>query len=645
MAKIYPLTKGVTQVNTQSLMAPPLRLQWRSEVGLTAAIPGDGCLYGITNDGKVAAFRAADGQVKWQSATVYAPKRLATSGSRLFAYRLGEGLGYVDDTATGPVEQLILSFNAAAGTNMSVPVTDGTMVYIAVNQGLYAWAEGEGLKFGAPLEADTPYKPVLAAARELVLLSGKGLPKRYHVGASGFELTWTGQDHGIDSPGAECPSLVTGNVLAIGVGAYTVAYDLATGAIKWSQPFSARSFAAANGVLYVSGPGLSIWAVRLTDGAVLWQRQYVYDAATQSDSTILHSGAHLFVGGPLLANTDRAVLLALDAANGNFSWISRAATGSWAAGFAVAGDSCLYAYSSTHVGAYATLSAAPSVPVSALRTSPRPLRGSRSSFGSGVIEVNLLAPARMSMAVYRAQPGLGSSLLAPTNWGAGHHQINWNPSSSGAFTDDNQFGFILFDVTEGNGVNYTQSHLVSVNTFPDIQFHWAKQSIETMVYQGHVNGYDDQTFKPDNLVTRAESSTIIAKTLGLQAPSAGFQTKFTDIAGHWAKNFITALEERGVIGGFAEPDGTFTFRPELNMTRAQEARILVRAYEITPAQPEFVSKFVDIVGHWAEADIKALEASGYVNGFREANGTYTYRPEQNLTRAELCTVVVRIQGL
>jgi hypothetical protein len=229
------------------------------------------------------------------------------------------------------------------------------------------------------------------------------------------------------------------------------------------------------------------------------------------------------------------------------------------------------------------------------------------------------------------------------NWSSGAHEVAWNPASQ--FTDANQFGHVLVDVEEASGTSYTLTKLVPVNTFPDIIKHWARFNIEIMVFNRYVSGYPDQLFWPDNLVTRAESCTIIAKTLGLEAPSAGFHTTFTDISAHWARSHIMALEERGIVGGFAEPDGTFTFRADLQMTRGQEARILVRAYSISPAPEEFESRFTDIRDHWARADIMALEAAEYVAGYREPDGTYTYRPEQNLTRAELCTLVVRIREL
>lgn len=71
----------------------------------------------------------------------------------------------------------------------------------------------------------------------------------------------------------------------------------------------------------------------------------------------------------------------------------------------------------------------------------------------------------------------------------------------------------------------------------------------------------------------------------------------------------------------------------------------MRAYSVASAAAGFRPRFVDVAGHWAEGEILALEAGGYVTGFRVANGTYTYRPNRFLTRAELCAMVVRIRNL
>jgi hypothetical protein len=59
------------------------------------------------------------------------------------------------------------------------------------------------------------------------------------------------------------------------------------------------------------------------------------------------------------------------------------------------------------------------------------------------------------------------------------------------------------------------------------------------------------------------------------------QTQFSDVpSGHWAREFITTLADRGIIAGF--PDGTF--RPNEPVTRAQYAAMVRSAFVTHPCE-------------------------------------------------------------
>lgn len=626
--------------------SPPLRSAWRVDTGSTIAVAGNDTLYGIKGSGRIAAFRGADGVPRWETSGTYLPNRLVRQGNRLFAFRSRQGLAYIDDLGTSASEFVAISFGATPEANIAAPVIDGRWVYLAVNQGLYTIHQDEGLQYALVLEGPQPFGVGLLDTREIVVVNGQGVPSRYRVGDSALELVWNGRPHGLRVGQAERPFIIAGNRLILGIDSYTIAYDLTNGTVAWTlSDVPARAFAVQGDYVYVAFHGATLWAVHAASGAIAWRRQYVYDIGLQGPYGIALAGDYLYFGGNLQRNPDGALLLAVKAVDGSFTWHSRSITLPWAGGTPVMDGNRLYVYSNAHTGSYTALPSAPLVDPQTVEITPRPLRGPAAEFGAGRVRVNMPVAARVSLAPYREVQGLGTAAVLRVNWGTGMREASWSPSGAGGFTDQAQFGYMLMDVEESSGLAYTQALVLPVNAFPDVMGHWAQNAIEVMVYHKFVSGYPDQTFKPDNLVTRAEVSTIIAKTLGLNAPSPGFRTNFTDIGTHWARDSIIALEERGVIGGFAEPDGTFTFRPDLNMTRAQQARVLVRAYSIAAAPTGFETRFTDISAHWAAADIKALEAAGYVQGFRESNGTYTYRPEQNLTRAEMCTIVVRIRNL
>ena len=60
-----------------------------------------------------------------------------------------------------------------------------------------------------------------------------------------------------------------------------------------------------------------------------------------------------------------------------------------------------------------------------------------------------------------------------------------------------------FDTARTNGAS----------NFTDISGHWAKAEIERAVTLGWITGYEDDTFRPDNYITRAEAMTMINRVL------------------------------------------------------------------------------------------------------------------------------------
>jgi hypothetical protein len=102
-------------------------------------------------------------------------------------------------------------------------------------------------------------------------------------------------------------------------------------------------------------------------------------------------------------------------------------------------------------------------------------------------------------------------------------------------------------------------------------------AVNTLVALNIINGYEDDSFKPDNLITRAETTKVVVAALNKTDVAEGMKgnTGFTDIeARHeWATGFINA----GVAEGFINGMENNTFGPDLNVTYAQIVTMLVRA--------------------------------------------------------------------
>ncbi len=94
------------------------------------------------------------------------------------------------------------------------------------------------------------------------------------------------------------------------------------------------------------------------------------------------------------------------------------------------------------------------------------------------------------------------------------------------------------------------------SAFSDVSGHWAEKTIEKMVALGAVNGYNDGSFKPDNTITRAEFATILMKAL-IKSQGMTLQSgkNFADTKEHWAQEYITSAASYGIVSGY--DDDTF----------------------------------------------------------------------------------------
>ncbi len=98
---------------------------------------------------------------------------------------------------------------------------------------------------------------------------------------------------------------------------------------------------------------------------------------------------------------------------------------------------------------------------------------------------------------------------------------------------------------------------------------WSALSILSLANAGILNGYPDNTFRPEGSVTRAEFATIVCKIYDV---AEGGTTNLKDISGHWAEKYIAGVANKGWITGY--PD--LTYKPDNYITRAEAVTIINR---------------------------------------------------------------------
>lgn len=127
--------------------------------------------------------------------------------------------------------------------------------------------------------------------------------------------------------------------------------------------------------------------------------------------------------------------------------------------------------------------------------------------------------------------------------------------------------------------------------FPDVtEDAYYASAVQELSALDVISGFEDGTFKPDELVTRAQITKMIVDALGEGsiASASVNTTSFTDVAagasGHWAVGYIN----QGVSDGWISGMGDGTFAPDANVSYVQAQKMLVAAtgYDIyAQAQP------------------------------------------------------------
>ena len=181
-----------------------------------------------------------------------------------------------------------------------------------------------------------------------------------------------------------------------------------------------------------------------------------------------------------------------------------------------------------------------------------------------------------------------------------------------------------YTVNVADGVTVKTSALYKSGAQIDYNNHYA-----------YIIGYEDGTVRPENNITRAEVATIFFRLLTDESRVQYWSTdnSFSDVSiENWYNNAISTAANAGIVNGYE--DGTF--RPNAFITRAEFATIASRFAAAAGVIP---ANFADISGHWAESYIKKAASVGWVNGYAEDN---TFRPNNNITRAEAMTIINRM---
>lgn len=179
----------------------------------------------------------------------------------------------------------------------------------------------------------------------------------------------------------------------------------------------------------------------------------------------------------------------------------------------------------------------------------------------------------------------------------------------------------------------------SNKSFTDVASHWSKADVELLANKLVVDGATDTTFQPDRNITRAEFAALVVRSLGLTAKTGA--STFKDVKSDaWYASTVATATYAGIIDGYEDntfrPDAQIT-REELAAMVIRAMNYANISTNVSDPQ-SVLSKFKDsnkIV--WAQKEIAAAINAGLINGMTDD----TIGSASQATRAQSATMLKR----
>src|SRR5699024_11185593 len=114
--------------------------------------------------------------------------------------------------------------------------------------------------------------------------------------------------------------------------------------------------------------------------------------------------------------------------------------------------------------------------------------------------------------------------------------------SDGSFRPDNDITRAEFIKIINSVFGYPELGQVD---FTDVnEGDWFYDDLAKAVEAGYIEGYSDETMRPNNPITRAEASKIIGMVFDLDEVASDNNFEDSTQIGDWAKGYVNALKEK-----------------------------------------------------------------------------------------------------
>ncbi len=178
-----------------------------------------------------------------------------------------------------------------------------------------------------------------------------------------------------------------------------------------------------------------------------------------------------------------------------------------------------------------------------------------------------------------------------------------------------------------------KEEIVYNSTFTDVtEDKWFYSYVTELASKGIIEGYPDESFKPQNNVTRAEFIKLLVVCMGYQTSAMPSFDDVTD--GDWFYTYVSTAVKNGII---SKEEYGAKLRPNEVISRAEAAKLLVRAAKLETGK--YQTPYKDSEDEY----VIALYTICLMQGeFDPTTGDRYFKPEAGITRAETSTVFTRL---
>lgn len=179
--------------------------------------------------------------------------------------------------------------------------------------------------------------------------------------------------------------------------------------------------------------------------------------------------------------------------------------------------------------------------------------------------------------------------------------------------------------------------------FKDVADHWAAESINNMGSRMVIDGTGHELFSPDQEITRAEFAAIVVRGLGLKLESGA--STFSDVKSEdWFASVINTATAYGLLDGFEDgtvrPNDIITREQAMVIISKAMAITNLKAKLTAQSAEEALASYADAAeaSVWATQSIADCVLAGVVSGKQDMK----LAPKDFITRAEAAAIIERL---